>query len=439
MKTHSMLLSRIALVVVLLATMASAQQPTSIAPAEVEAVYPEMEKLYLDLHKTPELSQHEEKTSAKMAEGLRKLGYEVTTSVGGYGVVGVLKNGAGKTVLIRTDMDALPVLEQTGLPYASTVRTKDDSGAEVPVMHACGHDFHMASWMGTATLMAKNKSRWRGTLIMVGQPDEEKVGGARAMIKDGLLTRFPRPDYAIAIHDDAGMAAGTVSVTPGFLLASSTAINVTIFGRGGHGAHPHTTIDPVLIAARTILALQTIVSREMNPLDPAVVTVGSIHGGTKGNIIPDQVKLEMTVRAYKEEARLHILKSIERIVNAEAQAAGADRMPEIKSPETTLATYNDPELAKRVEAGLKQRLGADKLVTHEPVMGAEDFSEFGHAGIPALIMFVGAVEPKKLAEAKEKNLPLPSLHSSKFAPEIGPTLRMGMLVETNSALELLGK
>jgi amidohydrolase len=430
---------KILTLILALAATALAQQPASITPAEVDAAYPEMERLYLDLHKTPELSQHEEKTSAKMAEGLRKLGYEVTTNVGGFGVVGVLKNGAGKTVMIRTDMDALPVLEQTGLPYASTVRTKDDSGADVPVMHACGHDFHMASWMGTAALMAKNKSRWHGTLIMLGQPDEEKVGGAAAMIKDGLLTRFPRPDYAIAIHDDSGMAAGTLSVTPGYLLASSTAVNVTIFGRGGHGAHPHTTIDPVVIAARTILALQTIVSREINPLDSAVITVGSIHGGTKGNIIPDQVKLEMTVRAFKEPVRQHLLKSIERIVNAEAQAAGADRMPEIKIPETTLATYNDPTLAKQIESGLKQRLGADKLVPHDPVMGAEDFSEYGHAGIPSLIMFVGAVEPKKLAEAKEKNLPLPSLHSSKFAPEIGPTLRMGMLVETNSALELLGK
>lgn len=417
---------------------ALAQQPASITPAEVDAVYPEMEKLYLDLHKTPELSQHEEKTSAKMAEGLRKLGYEVTTNVGGYGVVGVLKNGQGKTVLIRTDMDALPVLEQTGLPYASTVRTKDDSGADVPVMHACGHDFHMASWMGTATLMAKNKSRWHGTLIMLGQPDEEKVGGARAMIKDGLFTRFPRPDYALAIHDDADAAAGTVSVTPGYVLASSTAVNVRIFGRGGHGAHPQGTVDPVVLAARIILGLQTIVSREMNPLDPAVVTVGSIHGGTKGNIIPDEVRLEMTVRAYKEEVRQHILKSIERIANAEAQAAGADRMPEIKSPETTLATFNDPELAKRIEAALKQRLGADKLVPKDPVMGAEDFSEYGHAGVPSLIMNVGAVDPQKLVDANQKGLALPTLHSSKFAPDIAPTLRMGMLVETNSALELLG-
>jgi amidohydrolase len=426
---------RIALVAALFVPQVFAQR--SVTAADVDAVYPAMHDLYLDLHKTPELSQHEEKTSAKMAEGLRRLGFEVTTNVGGYGVVGVMKNGPGKTVLVRTDMDALPVVEQTGLPYASTVRTKDDGGNDVGVMHACGHDFHMASWLGTATLMAKNKSLWHGTLIMLGQPDEEKVGGARAMIKDGLFTRFPRPDYAIALHDDSAAPAGTVSVTPGYVLASSTGVVLTIFGRGGHGAHPHTTIDPVLIAARTIVTLQSIVSREIDPQDPSVVTVGSIHGGTKGNIIPDEVKLQITVRAYNEEVRQHILKSIQRIANGEVSAAGAERMPEMVVPEVTLATYNDPELATRLQATMKRTLGEKNLLPKRPVMGAEDFSEFGHAGIPSLIFFVGAVEPAKFAEAEAKNLPLPSLHSSKFAPDIEPTLRTGILATTNAALELL--
>lgn len=414
-----------------------AQSGSTFTQLEVDAVYPEMHALYVDLHKTPELSQQEAKTSAKMAEGLRRLGFEVTTNVGGYGVVGVMKNGPGKTVLIRTDMDALPIVEETGLPFASTVRAKDDAGNEVGVMHACGHDFHMASWMGTATLLAKNKSRWRGTLIMIGQPDEEKISGARAMIKDGLLTRFPRPDYALALHDDSDAPSGTVSVTPGYLLASSTAVDLTIFGRGGHGAHPHTTIDPVVIAARTVMSLQTIVSREIAPQEPAVVTVGSIHGGTKHNIIPDEVRLQLTVRAYPEAVRQHILKSIERIARAEATAAGAERMPEMKLPETTLATYNDPKVSARVAETFRRVLGAERVGEKKPIMGAEDFSEFGNAGIPSLIFFVGAVEPKRFAEAKAKNLPLPSLHSSKFAPDIAPTLKTGILATTNAAVELM--
>ncbi len=429
--------TRIAFFVALFASVAFAQS-APITPTDVDSVYPAMHELYLDLHKTPELSQHEVHTSAKMADGLRKLGFDVTTNIGGYGVVGVMKNGPGKTLLIRTDMDALPVVEQTGLPYASTVRVKDDSGNDVGVAHACGHDFHMSNWMGTATLLAKNKSRWHGTLIMIGQPDEEKVGGARAMIKDGLFTRFPRPDYAIAVHDNALMPAGTVAIIPGYALASSTAVNLTIFGRGGHGAAPYATVDPIVLAARMILAFQTIVSRELDPLDPAVVTVGSIHGGSKGNIIPDQVRLEMTVRAYKEEVRQHILQAIQRIANAEATSARAEHMPEMQIPETTLATNNDPQVSARLTDALKRTIGSEHLdMTQRPVMGAEDFSEFGHAGIPSVIMWVGAVNPQKYADARKNNLPLPSLHSSRFAPDIEPTLKTGILATTNAALELL--
>ena len=280
---------------------------TAPSAEQINAIYPEVEAFYLDLHRTPELSLHEQQTAAKLAARMKALGYEVTTGVGGTGVVAVLRNGQGPTVLLRTDMDALPVEEKTGLPYASQVVVKNDSGATVPVMHACGHDVHMASWVGTARLMAANRQRWNGTLILIGQPAEEIGAGASAMLKDGLFTRFPKPDFALAIHDDAGLPAGQVGYTSGYTMASSDSVDITIFGRGGHGAQPQNTVDPIVIAARTVLALQTIVSRETNPLDPAVITVGTIHGGTKNNIIPDEVKLELTVRSYKPEVRKRLL------------------------------------------------------------------------------------------------------------------------------------
>src|SRR6266508_815289 len=275
-----------AMILVLGATGVSGQAaPPALAP--LDSIYPDLEKLYIDLHQTPELSQHEEKTSAKMASRLKALGYEVTTSVGGYGVVALLKNGSGPTVLVREDMDALPVEERTGLPYSSKVTTKDYSGATVSVMHACGHDIHMTSLIGAATLLAKAKDRWRGTLFLVAQPAEEKGSGAEAMLKAGLFTRFPKPDSAT--HP-----AGKVSLVPGYAGANVDSVDLTIYGRGGHGAYPHTTVDPIVIAARTVLALQTIVSRETKPTDPTVITVGSIHGGTKHNIIPDEVRLQIT-------------------------------------------------------------------------------------------------------------------------------------------------
>src|SRR3989449_4251845 len=283
----------------LMAAGAAAQtKPTAwTAPSgeQVNAIYPDVEALYLDLHRNPELSLHEQQTAAKLAERMKALGYEVTTGVGGVGVVAVLRNGQGPTVLLRTDMDALPVEEKTGLPYASQVVVKSDSGATVPVMHACGHDGHMSSWFGTAKLMATNRQRWHGTLILIGQPAEEIGAGAAAMLKDGLFTRFPKPDFALAIHDDASLPAGQVGYTPGYTMASSDSVDITIFGRGGHGAEPQNTVDPIVIRAGTVLALQTIVSRENNPRDPAVITAGTIHGGTKNNIIPDEVKLQLTV------------------------------------------------------------------------------------------------------------------------------------------------
>jgi amidohydrolase len=407
--------------------------------ADIDAIYAPIQTLYVDLHEHPELSFHEVQTAAKMAQGLRSLGFDVTTGVGGNGVVGVLKNGAGPTVLIRTDMDALPVLEKTGLPYASTVTTTDDSGHTVPVMHACGHDLHMSSWMGTATLLAKNKNRWRGTVVMIGQPAEERVAGASAMIKDGLLTRFPRPNYAIAIHDSPLLAAGTVSVVPGYTAANSDSVEITVLGRGGHGAAPETTVDPIVLAAKIILSLQTIVSRENNPQDPAVVTVGSIQGGTKSNIIPDTVVLKLSVRSYTDQVRQHLLSAIQRIAKGEALASGAPREPEVKLVESVHATYNDPAVSERLTAALKKDLGEKNVLPGEPIMGSEDFSEFGRAGIPSVLFWVGAADPAKLAEAKAQGKPLPSLHSSLFAPYVPDAIKAAIRAEATAAFELLGQ
>lgn len=407
--------------------------------SRLDAIVPDIEKLYIDLHQSPELSLHEEKTSAKMAERLRGLGFTVTERVGGFGVVAVLANGTGPTILVRADMDALPVDEKTGLPYASKVTTKDDGGATVPVMHACGHDIHMSSLVGMATLLSKAKDQWKGTLVLIAQPAEEKGGGAASMLKDGLFTRFPKPDFAVAFHDSGELPAGRVGVTPGWALASVDSVDVTIAGRGGHGAYPHLAVDPIVIAARTIVSLQTLVSRENNPFEPAVVTVGSIHGGTKHNIIPDEVKLQLTVRSYKDDVRKRLLDGIRRIVKAEAAAAGAPKEPTVNVAESTPSTFNDLALTKRVAAALSRHLGEANVVETPPVMGGEDFSEYGRAGVPALIFWVGAADPKKLAEARAAGTTLPSIHSPQFAPERVPTLRTGIVATTVAVLELLGK
>ena len=376
---------------VLASTLTLAQTKTAWTPsaAQIDAIYPEVETLYLDLHRNPELSLHEHQTAAKLAERAKALGYEVATGVGGTGVVAELKNGAGPTVLFRTDMDALPVEEKTGLPYASHVVTKNDAGVTVPVMQACGHDIHMSSWFGTAKLMATNKDRWKGTLILIGQPAEELVMGAAAMMKDGLFTRFPKPDFALAVHDDP-LPAGQIGFTSGYTMASSDTAEITIFGRGGHGAQPQNAIDPIVIGARTVIALQTIVARETNPLDPAVITVGSFHAGTKSNIIPDNANLQITVRAYKPEVRKHLLEAIARIAKAEAQAAGAPREPEIKITPGTNATYNNPELTARIVKVLRGALGETNVVEIPAKMVSEDFSEFNLAGIPSTMFYAGS-------------------------------------------------
>ena len=429
----------IAMMLLAARTTLAQKAPASPALAPLDGLMPDLEKLYLELHQNPELSQHEEKTSAKLAERLRALGYSVTTGFGGYGVVGILENGKGPTVMIRTDLDALPVEEKTDLPYASQVRTKDDAGNDVAVMHACGHDTHMSSWVGTATLLAKSKDRWRGTVMMLGQPDEEKDSGARSMLAAGLFTKFKKPDFAIAMHDSADLPAGIVGVPAGYVLANVDSVDMTIFGRGGHGAYPYTTVDPIVIAARTILTLQTIASRENNPLDPVVITVGSIHGGTKHNIIPDQVKLQLTVRSYKDDVRKKLLESIARIAKAEAAAAGAPKEPLVTVLTGDSSTYNDPPLSKRLADVFRRAYGADRVTEPSPVMASEDFSEYGRAGVPAVMLWVGGVNPARYQAAKAAGSPLPSLHSSQWAPDYSPTIRMGVSSLTLAALELLGK
>ena len=419
--------------------LAAADTWTAPSQSQIDAIYPQIEALYEKLHRNPELSLHEVKTAATIADQLRQLGFDVTAGVGGTGVVGVLKNGPGPTVMIRAELDALPILEKTGLPFASHVTTHNDQGEEVPVMHACGHDLHMSIGIGTATLLARNKGRWHGTFIYVGQLGEERGPGAAAMLKDGLFTRFPKPDYAIAVHDTANLPAGQVGFTSGYAASASDSVDVTIFGRGGHGAMPQDTIDPIVIAARTVVAWQTIVSREIDPRDTAIITVGSIHGGTKHNIIPDHVDLQLTVRSYKPEVRQHLLSAIERIADGEAQAAGADKKPAVKVSDSTDAVYNDPALAQRIAGVMRRTMGESNVIEQAPITASDDFAEYGRAGVPSLQFALGAVDPKKFAEAQKSGKTLPGPHSPFFAPDREPSLKTGILVETAAVLELLQK
>ena len=390
------------------------------------------------------MSFHEEKTSARLADELKHAGFEVTTGVGGYGVVAVLKNGSGPVVLVRSDLDALPVKEQTGLPYASTVTTKDDAGKEVPVMHACGHDVHITSLIGVARVLAQLKEHWRGTLVLIGQPAEERGGGARRMLADGLFTRFPRPDVCLALHDDAEIPAGTVAYTSGFAQANVDMLDITIHGVGGHGAYPHKTKDPVVLAAQIILDCKPSSAAKFEPGEPAVVTVGSIHGGTKHNIIPDEVLLQLTVRSYTDEARQQILDAIKRIVRGQALAAGIpeDRLPEVKlSDDFTPATYNNPELTERLAGVFKSWLGDANVIKKKPTMGGEDFSEYGRTEnkIPICMFSVGGVKPGDIKESERTGKSLPSLHSSLWAPLPEPTIKTAVTAMSAAVLELMGK
>ena len=423
--------------------------PQSLADAEL----PSLLGIYKDIHTHPELSGHEERTSAIIAKELRAAGCQVTEHLGkyeksdlnGYGVVGVMKNGDGPMVLVRTDMDALPVEEQTGLPYASKVVAKNDEGKDVHVMHACGHDAHISMFIGVVRALAKLKDQWHGTILFVAQPAEETGNGARALLRDGLYQTFGKPDFALGFHDKADMQTGHIGLTEGYCYANVDSVDVTVRGVGGHGAYPHKTKDPVVLSAEMITAWQTIASRENNPIDPIVVTVGSIHGGTKHNIIPDEVKMQLTVRTYKADVRERVLAAIDQIAKGIATAGGVppERAPiiDVAKDQFTPATYNNPELTKRLIAVWKKSLGNENVEIVEPTMGGEDFSEYSlpDHSIPAVDFHVGAVDPEKIAQFKKEGKELPSLHSSKFAPVPEPTIRTGIVAMTAAVLELMKK
>lgn len=410
----------------------------------LDALYPKLSALYQHLHQNPELSLCEEKTAAKMAEQLRTIGCEVTEKIGGHGVVGVLRNGEGPVVLLRADMDALPIEEKTGAAYASKARMKNHLGEEMPVMHACGHDVHMTSLVGAATLLSQNKDAWKGTLLLICQPAEEGFAGAKAMVKDGLFEKFPKPDFCIGLHVDSRMPAGQIGVTSGPVFASSDSVDITVYGVGGHGSAPHYTVDPIVIASRIVTTLQTIVSREVDPLDAAVVTVGTFHAGTKRNIISDEAKLELTVRTYKPETRKRVMDSIVRIVKAEAMAAGAVKEPVVKQPdgEGYYMVVNDPSLTDRLARMLEGSVGKERVQKIEPVMGSEDFGVYGTvAKVPSIQFRFGMVNEAVFADAKAKGrtLLLPTPHSARFLPDQEPSIRTGVTIFTLSALELMGQ
>ena len=427
----------------------TAQSPTAQTDltVSVEHQLPTLTETYKHLHRNPELSGHEEQTSAFVAGELRKLGYTVTEHVGKYedgtqafGVVAVMENGAGPRLLIRTELDALPVEEKTGLDYASTVKTTNAQGQQVGVMHACGHDLHMTVLLGAARELAEHKSQWHGTLMLIGQPSEEAIGGAKAMLADHLYERFGRPDFVLSEHDTNDVAAGSIALKGGPLLASATSINVTIRGIGGHGSAPQAGKDPIVLAAEFVLVAQTIVSRQIDPQQPAVLTVGTIHGGTKNNIIPDEVTLGLTLRTYSPAVRDQVIAAVRRTAQGLAEAYGipADRMPTVAITESTPATFNDAALNERLRISATAALGKDHVLEAHAVMGSEDVGLFSLDGrIPEVMYWLGASDPEKLAESHKTGVPLPSLHSALFAPVYAPAIKTGVTAMSAMALDLL--
>jgi hippurate hydrolase len=422
----------------------STTAPAATVNQAVEADMPQLMTIYRDFHSHPELSMQEVRSPAILAAEARKLGFEVTEHVGKTGVVAVMKNGPGPVLLIRADMDALPVREQTGLSFASKVTGKLPDGTETPVMHACGHDTHVTTWLATGKRLAAMKDQWSGTVVMVLQPGEELVMGAQAMLQDGLYTRFPKPDYLLAFHDAATLPAGVIGVTNGYVLANVDTVNVDVKGVGGHGAYPQNTRDPIVLASRIVSALQTLVSRENDPQQPAVVTVGSFHAGTKSNIIPDEAKLALTVRSYTPETRKLLLDGIRRIVRGEAIAAGMpeDRMPtvEIEQPSAD-ATFNTPELSGRLTQLFSSYFGKDRVTEPKPVMAAEDFGRFWLAdkSKQSVIFWVGGVPKEKWDAVGGDTTKLPALHSPLWAPDADAVISTATEAMTVAALDLLKK
>jgi amidohydrolase len=431
-----MIISRAPIAGLMAILLTSAASVASAAPVDLVT-------LYKDLHSHPELSLQETRSAGILAAEARAAGFTVTDKVGGTGIVAVLVNGSGPTVLIRTDMDALPVPEATGLPYASKAMGKAPDGSETAVMHACGHDIHMSVWVGVARAMAAHKADWQGTLVMIGQPAEEIGVGARAMLADGLFTRFPKPDYTLALHDDSRIPAGTVSVPANAALSVATSVDLKVRGVGGHGAYPATTKDPIALAARIIMGLQMLVSRENDPFHPAVITVGSIHGGTKHNIIPDEVMLQLTVRSYDLAQQKQLLDGIARVARGEAIAAGIPEalMPEMKSTSVADPTRNTPALAARLTTLFKDKLGAARVIDLDPSMASEDFSLYGMAdpSIQTTIFWVGGVKQSTFDAAKNGGPAVPSLHNSRWAPDPVPTIATGVEAMTDAAMMLLAK
>jgi len=409
-------------------------------PELVDNDYDQLESIYKQLHRNPELSFQEKETSSFIAEELKKLGYNVTTNIGGYGVVGLLKNGSGPVVMVRTDMDALPIKELTGLPYKSTKTAVDESGNEIPVMHACGHDIHMTVFLGAADIMSQLKNSWNGTLMMVAEPAEEMGEGSKSMLKDGLFSKFPRPDYALAFHVKPSLQAGYVGYTKGYTAATVDSVDITMKGKGGHGAYPQDAIDPVVMASELVMSLQTIASRETSALNSVVVTVGQIHGGTKRNVIPNEVRLELTVRTYDNATRDRVLESIRRKAKGIALAYGVPKELEpivTMKEDPTPAVYNSPELVDTVLPAMRDKLGDDYVVELEPVMGGEDFARFGleEPRIPIFMIRLGVSSEEQLSDTNST----PTLHSSYLAPIPEPTIKTGVIAMTASLLELFNQ
>ncbi len=412
--------------------------------SELEKDISYLKNLYIDIHQNPEISLMEKETSIKLANELRKVGFNVTENFGGYGVVGILENGEGPTILYRTDLDALPMEEKTGLSYASKIITKNFDGNDVGTMHSCGHDMHMAVWTGTARALSKRKNEWSGTIMMIGQPAEEIGAGAAMMLNEGLFEKFPTPDYGIALHSSPTIPTGQVGFGKGYTMANTESIDIKIFGQGAHGASPHMSIDPIVTASLIVMELQTIVSRNINPIDDAVITVGSIKGGTKHNIIPDEVNLQLTVRTYKDEVRKLIHKRIKEICNGVASSMGLDksRWPQVIFPEQyTPANYNDENLVDIMVSVSESLIGKENVINSEPQMVGEDFARYGSTkeDIPTVMYWLGTVPQERMEKYNAGNYALPALHSPFYYPDIENSIRTGVLVSTESLIELFNK